>query len=352
MRKKIKLSILVCSIVERTSNFLPNIIDILKPQLTSEVELIVLSDNKVISVGEKRNKLISLSNWEYVVFVDDDDRVSTNYVKELLMAIRKDPSVVTFDWQFLNKNKWIKKKVVYSLWIDKDYNEEEVYYRLPNHICCWKKKLLPEFEKINKLEDKKFAEVMKDKSKDLKFKEIYIPKCLYFYDFNQESTQTQKEKEELISIIVPVYNELYYTKQILEDINKKIKNKYEVILIDNGSTDGTKEWVESINMKWLKKIYLKKNYWVNYAWNLWAKEAKWDYLLFINNDIVLTEGIDNLFLKQILDNVIVCPYSTRWDKKWQLPLFTNSPRNLSWWCFFLRKTDWVDIPKELDIWFW
>jgi cellulose synthase/poly-beta-1,6-N-acetylglucosamine synthase-like glycosyltransferase len=90
---------------------------------------------------------------------------------------------------------------------------------------------------------------MKDKSKDLKFKEIYIPKCLYFYDFNQESTQTQKEKEELISIIVPVYNELYYTKQILEDINKKIKNKYEVILIDNGSTDGTKEWVESINMK-------------------------------------------------------------------------------------------------------
>jgi hypothetical protein len=62
MRKKIKLSILVCSIVERTSNFLPNIIDILKPQLTSEVELIVLSDNKVISVGEKRNKLISLSN--------------------------------------------------------------------------------------------------------------------------------------------------------------------------------------------------------------------------------------------------------------------------------------------------
>ena len=44
-----------------------------------------------------------------------------------------------------------------------------------------------------------------------------------------------------ISIIIPVYNEWNYTKQILSEIKNKCLLPHELIIIDNGSTDETKD---------------------------------------------------------------------------------------------------------------
>jgi glycosyltransferase involved in cell wall biosynthesis len=70
----------------------------------------------------------------------------------------------------------------------------------------------------------------------------------------------------LISIVIPIYNEEKTIKSILLKINK-IKNfKKEIILVDDGSNDKTKNIIEN-NCKGLyqKKIFLKKNFGKGYA---------------------------------------------------------------------------------------
>ena len=49
----------------------------------------------------------------------------------------------------------------------------------------------------------------------------------------------------MVSIIVPCFNGLEYTHQLLESIEAYTPQEHEIILIDNGSTDGTGEFLES-----------------------------------------------------------------------------------------------------------
>lgn len=57
---------------------------------TQSVEYIALSDNKEISVGAKRQKLLELAQGEFVVFFDDDDMPNGRYVRMILDAISDD----------------------------------------------------------------------------------------------------------------------------------------------------------------------------------------------------------------------------------------------------------------------
>lgn len=130
----------------------------------------------------------------------------------------------------------------------------------------------------------------------------------------------------MISIILPVFWQDFYTKQILEDIPIKIKSDYEIILLD---------WPE----------------WVNEKWNKWYEQAKWDYLLFLNNDLVLTEWIDLKLIEVLKHHKIACPYTTEGKEKFFVPLVTKE-NNIAWWCFMIEKKNWIPIDERLDIWFW
>jgi glycosyltransferase involved in cell wall biosynthesis len=57
---------------------------------TESVELIALSDNKEISIGDKRQRLLELARGEFIVYFDDDDMPSKNYVRIILNAITPD----------------------------------------------------------------------------------------------------------------------------------------------------------------------------------------------------------------------------------------------------------------------
>lgn len=56
-----------------------------------------------------------------------------------------------------------------------------------------------------------------------------------------------------ISIVVPCLNMLELTKQTLEGISKTCDVTFEVILVNNGSSDGTKEWADTLAGSLLKK---------------------------------------------------------------------------------------------------
>lgn len=85
MDSKIKLSILIPTVVGREVLFEKLHNELLAQTLGHpEVEIVIAKDNKEISIGSKRQKLIELAKGEYIVFIDDDDWIAKYYVEEIL----------------------------------------------------------------------------------------------------------------------------------------------------------------------------------------------------------------------------------------------------------------------------
>jgi GT2 family glycosyltransferase/glycosyltransferase involved in cell wall biosynthesis len=96
----------------------------------------------------------------------------------------------------------------------------------------------------------------------------------------------------IVSIITPTYNNVEYSKQFYESIlESKLKN-YELLIVDNGSTDSTNEFLDKIakENKNVRLILNKNNAGFPVAINQGILSANGKYILIANNDIVLTKG--------------------------------------------------------------
>jgi glycosyltransferase involved in cell wall biosynthesis len=191
-----KLSILVCSVHTRRNTFLPKILDqlynqfeSLSPEDQNEVEILVLIDNKKIMLGTKRNYMVDIACGEYVVFVDDDDRVSGDYIKILLDAANKDKDCITFMAE-VSINGETPKHCIYSAAFSEDRNFDNFYHRIPNHICAIKRSICKQvhYPAIPYGEDSGFSKSVKE----LLNSETFIDRVLYFYDYNSDTTETQQ----------------------------------------------------------------------------------------------------------------------------------------------------------------
>jgi len=100
------------------------------------------------------------------------------------------------------------------------------------------------------------------------------------------------ETKDLVSIIIPCWNKLDFTKQALDAVELFTEDwPFEVILVDNGSTDGTQNFIKNSNYKMAGQyIHNEKNLGFAIANNQGAKIANGNFLLFLNNDTVVTSG--------------------------------------------------------------
>lgn len=109
----------------------------------------------------------------------------------------------------------------------------------------------------------------------------------------QGSEPPTHESKEMVSIIIPVFNKLKFTKQCIEAIRANTSyGPYEIIVIDNNSTDGTREFLETLTMSSgnVSVISNDENAGFARACNQGAKAAKGPYLLFLNNDTIAQKG--------------------------------------------------------------
>lgn len=102
------------------------------------------------------------------------------------------------------------------------------------------------------------------------------------------------KKVPLVSIIVLTYNNLEYNKNCIRSIldNTAYAN-YELIIVDNLSTDGTREYLEELQKQEIPNVKIilnDKNSGFAGGNNLGMKEAKGKYVLLLNNDTVVTRG--------------------------------------------------------------
>lgn len=103
------------------------------------------------------------------------------------------------------------------------------------------------------------------------------------------------------SIIILTYNNLKYTKNCIDSIKKYTKdNTYEIIIIDNNSIDGTRDWLKK--QKNIKIILNDDNKGFPIGCNQGIEIAdKENDILLLNNDTIVT--------KNWLENLKICLYS-------------------------------------------
>jgi len=121
--------------------------------------------------------------------------------------------------------------------------------------------------------------------------------CIRPYQMETSANQQLIDSTELIkqftSIIILTCNQIEYTKKCIDSIFKHTQEPFELILVDNGSTDGTLEYLESeiavrngeVRVKIIKN---KKNKGFAAGNNQGIATAKGDYILLMNNDVVVT----------------------------------------------------------------
>ncbi len=95
-----------------------------------------------------------------------------------------------------------------------------------------------------------------------------------------------KNNEIDLSIIVPVYNvQEYITETILNIASQSTKYNYEVVLIDDGSSDDTVQVIKNVISSLSNfKLYLKKNGGAGSARNLGIEKANGTYIFFLDSD--------------------------------------------------------------------
>ena len=102
----------------------------------------------------------------------------------------------------------------------------------------------------------------------------------------------------LISVIVPIYNGRQYINKLFDNFSKQSYTNFELVLIDDGSTDGTSELIKDEREKHKLKIYFysQKNKGVSSARNLGILKAKGDYICFCDVD----DCYDTLYIESLL----------------------------------------------------
>jgi len=99
------------------------------------------------------------------------------------------------------------------------------------------------------------------------------------------------------AIVILNFNGLGFLKQFLQTvINHSADNNTVIYIADNGSTDGSAEWVEE-NHKDVKIIRLEKNHGFAGGYNLALARIKAEYYILLNSDIEVTYG----WLKPLVD---------------------------------------------------
>lgn len=184
-------SILIPAIFERLDR-LKTLVGHLEDQFTSQdrVEIISVVDNRIVTIGEKRQLVLDSSHGDYVAFVDDDDSISIHYVQSILAAIKVSPGVdvITFNnisnienHKSICVNMRLKQQNEQARFDDVDGASMPVIKRAAWHTCAWRADLAKQvkFPATSYGEDWAWAE----KLNELAQTEHHIPQQLHHYFF-------------------------------------------------------------------------------------------------------------------------------------------------------------------------
>lgn len=108
------------------------------------------------------------------------------------------------------------------------------------------------------------------------------------------------ESSPLVSIIVPVYNGLDYIQPCLSSIEEQDYPRKQLILVDDGSTDGSSDYLEeyATSRPWVHVIH-QENTGVSVARNSGLKKARGEYIIFHDSDDIMLPSMISSLLQAL-----------------------------------------------------
>ncbi len=100
----------------------------------------------------------------------------------------------------------------------------------------------------------------------------------------------------MFSIVIPSWNNLPYLKLCIESLKKHSKLEHEILVHLNDGSDGSLEWVRSQGIKYTQTT---KNVGVCLSVNHLVAQARHDWVLYMNDDMVATPCWDTAFVEAV-----------------------------------------------------
>ena len=119
------------------------------------------------------------------------------------------------------------------------------------------------------------------------------------------------DKEILLSIIVPCFNEINTISEVIGKIKESPVNKKEIIIIDDFSNDGSREFLKNLKDDLIQVIFHKKNQGKGSAINTGIKYARGKIIIIQDADLEYDPGEYSNLIKPITDNKADVVYGSR-----------------------------------------
>jgi glycosyltransferase involved in cell wall biosynthesis len=122
------------------------------------------------------------------------------------------------------------------------------------------------------------------------------------------------------SILIPVYNGAKYIEKCLDSVLDQSYEDYEVIIVNDGSTDNTEEIIKRYQSKRLR-YYKKKNGGVSDARNYCISKVKSDYFTFVDSDDYISRDMLKVVDKEIDDETEILSFNISVVSKCNDPIY-------------------------------
>jgi len=116
-----------------------------------------------------------------------------------------------------------------------------------------------------------------------------------------------------LSVIIPAYNEINTINNLIQEV-KKINIQKEIIIIDDGSTDGTRDFIKKLNDSEIRVFFNKKNYGKSHSVRVGINEAKGDIIIIQDADLEYDPNDYYKLIEPIKQRKTKVVYGTRFPK--------------------------------------
>lgn len=274
------------------------------------IDIVYSDEDMPLGTGGAIKKALTLAKDEDIFIINGDTFFDVDLKEmyqfhkknslKLTLAIKEMEKFDRYGSIILKENKIIKFEE--KKYIDKGYINGGIYL-INKELLKKEEKESFSFEK-EILENKNFEIEKYGYKSEGYFIDIGIPQDYYKFE---KRIKFERERDNIkidVSVIIVNYNTLKLTKNTIDSIFEKTEGlSYEIILVDNASTDGSVEYFEK-NYK-NKIIFIKnnKNLGFGRANNKGIEIAKGKYIFFLNSDTLLINNAIKILFNYMEKNI-------------------------------------------------
>lgn len=157
----------------------------------------------------------------------------------------------------------------------------------------------------------------------------------------------------LVSVIIPIYNVEKYLKRCLDSVVGQTYHNLEIILVNDGSTDGSREICQRYAQNDSRiRLFTQENQGLSAARNTGLDHMNGEYIVFVDSDDYISTYFVEIMLNKLLEydvKIAMCAYLEVNDADNDANIDCFSLEDIGS-CIKIRRDDMFDKPKRITVW--